>query len=70
MTQVNNDISKWLINLSNIELPANVREIIGLGDKFNYLDSLDKRNAFYFYKNIEQFLFLTNQINHMTFAIL
>ena len=56
MTQVDNEVSKLVINLTNTELPSNVREIIGVGDKFNYLDSLDKRTAFHFYKNIEQFL--------------
>lgn len=50
------DINKWVVNLSNSQLPDYVLEILSLGDKFNYSPDLDKRTAFEFYKNIESFL--------------
>ena len=51
---VSND--KLLVNLSNVQLPPSVSNILRLGDKFNFIDNLCKNNVLEIIKNIEYFL--------------
>jgi len=43
----------WLINLTNTQIPASVKDTLSLGEKFNFLINPDKRTMFECLKNIE-----------------
>ena len=47
---------KWLVNLSNIQLPPYVINILRLGDKFNFTADFNKKNILDIIKNLEYFL--------------
>ena len=47
---------KWLVNLSNVQLPPSVINILRFGDKFNFIDNLCKNNVLEIIKNLEYFL--------------
>lgn len=50
---LNIDIDRWIVNLSDIELPWNVKSILALGNKFNLPTENMKVNADQFIANLE-----------------
>ena len=47
------DKHRYVIHLSDQELPSSVLDILSLDDKFNNTNKIDKPTAFSFYKNVE-----------------
>ena len=47
---------KWRVNVSGVEIPTYVKDILKLGEKFNFNSSFDDRLAINYVKNFETFV--------------
>lgn len=52
---------KWFHNLTDLEIPKDIIEIVSLGPKFNFQHTLDKENIIKTIKNTQQLLDYNNQ---------
>ena len=52
----NENVNKWLINLTKNSLPDYVENVLSLGEKFNFCPQTDKKSVLHIYKNLENFI--------------
>ena len=52
----NENVNKWLINLTKNSLPDYIENVLSLGEKFNFCPQTDKKSVLHIYKNLENFI--------------
>ena len=61
---INNIQSKWLVNLSDKQIPQDVADILSLGEKFNFKIKPDKTDFFELLNHLQNSFYVNNDDNN------